>query len=166
MFRESKMSGADSPAEPIARYLAGLFQELATGQLRSIVVGMDLSSAPASGRAKRLVLIQCDTDGLDLLSSFRYWWLADVQGFRAGSPDEWPYPGVFGAEEGFEIESPRIRFATDGRRMRLGVTLGPYWYWVKEGMLTAESTIASDTLIDVFRHDSAEPTAASDRPRE
>lgn len=151
MLDEANPSCADSPAEQIARYLVGLFQELATGQPRSIVVGMDLSAAPASGRAKRLLLIQCDTDGLDLLSSFRRWWLADHQGFRVGSHAEWPYPGVFGADEGYEIESSRIRFATDGRHVRFGVTLGPNWYWVKEGIFSPEAGIAADSLVDVFR---------------
>ncbi len=147
---------AGSPAEQIARYLAGLFRELATGQPGSIVVGMDLSSAPAPGRVKRLVLIQIDTDGLELLSSIRRWWLADSKGFRAGTPDEWPYPGNYFADEGYEIQSPRVRFATDGRRVRFGVTLGPYWYWVREGLLTLDGGVAVDSLVDVFRNDKNE----------
>jgi hypothetical protein len=105
--------------EVIAQQLAGLYRELAERQPFSAVARVELSAAASSGRATRLLICQCDTDGLELLSFFRRWWIVDAAGLHADV--EWPLSQALVDHEGWEAEIPVVKFATDGKRVRFGM---------------------------------------------
>jgi hypothetical protein len=46
-----------------------------------------------------------------------------------------------------------VRFATDGRRVRFGASLGPFWYWVREGPVAPDGTVVTGGLVDLFRNE-------------
>jgi len=144
-------------ADAVAAYLAGVFHELATGKRRSELLQLCLARAAASGRAKRLVIAQCDSDDCQLCSPIRCWWVVDSAGIRTES-----HPlGCGILADDFMIESPVLRFATDGSRVRMGAALGPDWYWVKFGRVNESGGVMGETLTDEFVHVPAAP--AGDR---
>ena len=132
-------------ADPIAANFIKLYQELSSGLLRSEVLQMDLSEAPARGRAKRLVIAQCDNEA-ELAGLIRAWWVADKGGLCRNrcpfGPGELP--------EDFAVESPMIRFATDGRHVRIGARFGPQWYWRKSGTVTEQGELVASSLVDEY----------------
>jgi hypothetical protein len=135
-------------ADAIAEQLAGLYRELVTGEPDSRVAGVPLSGADASGRAARLYLFQCDSDDLVLVSTFRRWWEADARGFRW--VERWPLTRELVASERFGVEFPYVRFATNGRRVRFGMSFGPQWYVVREGPLGPDGQFDPADLIGMY----------------
>ncbi len=133
----------------IAHQLGGLFQELANRKLFSDIVRVDLSAAGASGRLLRLLICQCDTDELELLSFVRRFWVADAAGLRADA--EWPLTSDFVQHEGWETIAPFIKFATNGRRVVFGMKFGPNWYIVREGPIRVDGRFVPHELTTVFQ---------------
>jgi hypothetical protein len=144
----SEATAVPDPIEQrIAQYLSGAFLELASGRSYSQILNMDLSKADARGCATRLVILQCDSDDLQLVSIIRKHWLVDYQGIRN---EIWPWSFPRGLmPEDFQI-NPYIRFATDGVRLRIGAAFGPAWYWVKFGFIPSDEAIATDAFADEF----------------
>jgi len=133
----------------MAQQLAGLYLELPERQPFSTVAQIELSAAGASGRATRLLICQCDTDDLELLSFFRRWWVVDAAGFHADA--KWPLSQTLVRHEGWEAEFPFVKFATDRRRVRFGMKLGSRWYVVKEGPVGADGHYVPEQLVEAFR---------------
>src|SRR6516162_1354310 len=98
-------------ADGIAAQLSGLLNELVNRYPISKVTGVNLADAPASGRAVRLYIFQCDSDDLTLVSSFRRWWVTDTEGFRW--VEKWPLTKQLIQSAEFGVDFPYVRFATD-----------------------------------------------------
>jgi len=143
------MLGGTSVPDAIAGQLAGLFCELVARQPFSEVARVELSAAPASGAASRLLICQCDCDDLRLLSYFRRWWVVDAEGIHADP--EWPLTQAMVQQKSWEAEFPFIKFATDRRRVEFGMRFGPMWYVVKEGPLGADGRFVPHELRESFR---------------
>jgi hypothetical protein len=133
----------------IAQQLAGLYRELVDRQPFSEVARVELSAAGASGRAVRLLICQCDSDDLQLLSILRRWWVVDAEGFHGEV--KWPLSKALVQQEGWEAESPFIKFATNGRRVKFGMRFGPRWYVAKEGPVGADGRFVPEQLVELFR---------------
>lgn len=130
-------------AESVASRLAGVYAELVAGLPRSEVLRLDLTKAAANGQAKRLIIAQCDSE-VELVGTIRAWWLVDEAGLRR---HECPLGQGLLPEE-FMIESPVIRFATDGKRVRVGATFGPNWYRIKFGELDEHGHFVAARMFD------------------
>ncbi len=126
---------ANVAADAVAHQLSGLFRELADGCPHSDVVAVSLVDAPASGRAERLYVFQCDSEDLQLVGTIRRSWETDAFGFR--SFDRRSLTSEMVQSERWGVEMPYVRFATDGRHVRFGMRFGPSWYVAREGALEA-----------------------------
>jgi len=135
-------------SEVIAQQLAGLYRELADRRPFSDTTRVDLSAAAAFGNVDWLLICQCDTDGLELLSFFRRWWIVDGAGFHANP--KWPLTQAMIQRDGWEANFPFVKFATDGRRVQFGMRFGPDWYVAKEGPLNADGRFVPDQLVELF----------------
>jgi len=139
--------------DSIARYLARVYDDLADRNRFSTTIAHDISDAPALGQAKRLVVMQCDSDDLGLSSTLRASWIADEHGFRKERAPFTDCPRPSGGKgfrdipEGYEIENPYIRFGTDGNRVRIGIRFGPQWYVVKECELDGNGVPNLDSYV-------------------
>src|SRR5262249_51989459 len=102
--RGALVSGGSAPQ------LAGLCREVVDRHPVSEVAQVELSAASASGRAARLLICQCDTDGLQLLSFFRRWWVVDAAGLHADVM--WPLTREAVRDGDGEAEFPFVKFAT------------------------------------------------------
>jgi len=144
------MADADATkvADAIAAQLSGLFRELAEDEPFSRVAGVSLADTDASGRAVQLFIFQCDSDDLVLVSTFRRWGVADAGGFRW--LEEWPLTRELVQSERFGVEFPYVRFGTDGRRVRFGMSFGRSWYVAREGPRVAGGGFDSGCLIDPY----------------
>ena len=141
--------GDTTMRDVIAQQLAGLYLELTGCQSFSSVARIELSEAAASGRASLLLICECNTDGLELCSIFRRWWVVDATGFH--SDEKWPFTKALIEHDGWEAEFPFVKFATDGHRIRFGLRFGPDWYVVKEGPLGADGRFVPDQLFEKHR---------------
>lgn len=131
----------------IAHQLGYLYDELATRREFSIVAGIRIADAEAFGRAARMYLLECDSNDLVLTSMFRRWWQVDERGFSR--LEEWPISRERAASQSFTIESPYIKFATNGLRVRFGMRFGPRWYAVREGTLGPGGQIDPGALVSL-----------------
>src|SRR5437588_5251121 len=113
-------------SDVIAQQLAGLYRELADRRPFSDTTRVDLSPAAASGNVVWLLICQCDTDGLELLSFFRRWWIVDGAGFHANP--KWPLTQAMVQRDDWEAKFPFVKFATDGHRVQFGMRFGADWY--------------------------------------
>ena len=125
-------------SESIATYFADVFEDLSGRRPFCRSIAHDISSAPAFGHAKRMIITECDSDNLTLNSVFRASWVVDHSGchvqpdpFR-NCPQSDRLPASREILPDYEIENPRFRFSADGQRIRIGLHLGPNWYVVKE----------------------------------
>lgn len=134
--------------DTIAQQLAVLYRKLVEREPFSEVARVELSTAGASGRAARLLICQCDTDGLELHSFFRRWWVVDAVGLHADA--QWPLSNAMVQQEGWENDFPFIKFASDGRRVRFGLKFGDRWYVVKEGPIGDDGRFVPEQLVQEY----------------
>ena len=112
------------------------------------LLGLDLASAPSDCLPTQLIVLQSDSDDLTLTSVVRDWWIVSRSDITH-RPD-WPLPkGEFGCE--FHLASPCLRFATNGERIRYGLTLGPRWYCAMESRLV-DFGEREDRVENTFEH--------------
>jgi hypothetical protein len=130
--------------------LAGVYRELADHHPFSEVARVELSAAAAWSRVERLLICQCDTDGLELVSYFRRWWIADGAGLHADA--EWPLSREVVRHEGWEAKTPFIKFAMDGCWVQFGMRFGPRWYVVRKGPLGDDGRFVPEQLAEEFRY--------------
>jgi len=139
----------------IAQQLGGIYQELADRKPFSEIARVPLTEAGASGRARRLVVWQCETEVLALPGVSRRWWTVDASGLQ---PDgEWPLTDEMLNSVDGPCENPDIKFATDGERVLFGMRLGTlrgcerrHWYASREAPLGEAGTFIPERLVEVF----------------
>jgi hypothetical protein len=144
--RADRFCGLDIMRE-IASYLSGVYRELSEGRGYSNLLRLDISTAPASGRAKRLVIGQRDGEGLNANGLVIQYRVADNEGFRE-DPQAVPH-GSWG--EDHLIENPMVLFISDGQGVWLAAKFGPNWNRFKLGRLN-----------DVGGRAAGEPSRSSD----
>jgi hypothetical protein len=128
----------------IARYLSGVYAELVEGRAYSDLLRLDISTAPARGQARRLVIGQRDGEGLDASGLILQYWVADSGGIRE---DRRAVPrGSWGQE--YLIENPMVLFTSDGRGVALAAKLGPNWSRFKQGRVSEAGTVLPESLVD------------------
>ena len=137
----------------IAQQLGGIYHELVYKKPFSEIARVPLAQAPASGRALRLVIWQCDAEVLSLPGISRRWWVANASGLH---PDgEWPLSDELLNSERGASENPSIKFATDGQRVVFGMNLGMtrpghYWYVSRAAPLGLEGRFIPDQLVENY----------------
>lgn len=137
-------------SDTIARQLSGIYRELGERRPYSAIARVELTEAGAWGRARQLLIGQCDIDGLTLLSIYAWVWVVDEGGFRPES--SWPLTQDLVAQDDWMNEMPVIKFASDGRRVRFGMKFGPQWYVAREGPINASRGFDPEDLIDPYSH--------------
>jgi hypothetical protein len=141
--RADRFCGLDIMRE-IASYLSGVYGELSEGRGYSDLLRLDISTAPASGRAKRLVIGQRDGEGLNANGLVIQYWVADNEGFRE-DPQAVPR-GSWG--EDHLIENPMVLFISDGQGVWLAAKFGPNWNRFKLGRLNDVGAVQPENLVD------------------
>ena len=135
-------------SDAISRQLSGIYRELIERVPFSEVAQVELSNADAFGHAKSLLITQCDIDGLELVSTFVWMWIIDVDGFRPLS--EWPITQSRFNRDDFFTYMPMIKFASNGWRVRFGMRFGERWYEVREAPINASRGFDPVELIDPY----------------
>lgn len=147
-------------ATRLAESLCVVLGELAGGAAYSELLALNLSSAPSRGHAKRLILGQCDVDGIEWSGAIRRCWVADADGFRADPEWRfWPRTEQLN-DEAFVAEHPMVLFATDGRAVRLWCMFGQSWRGFRLGRVGASGTLVLGSVVP--DGPDAEPGAAAD----
>lgn len=140
--------------ELIGRYFSSFFSEIADGVQFSSVINHSIAEAPALGLAQRLIIFECDFDGLNLSSVSKACWVVDSDGFYeiedrnpfSNCPLSSDYPGWHDIRPKYFVQNPYLRFNTKGSRIRVGINLGPNWYVTKEGPLDESGLPVSEFL--------------------
>jgi len=132
----------------IAQQLAGIYRELVERRPFSDIARVPLDEAPASGRALRLVVSQCDSEYLFLAGAMRQWWVIDNSGWHTN--DEWPITTEQVRTEDGQSHHPIIRFATDGHRVRFGMRFGSNWYASREAPLDPDGRFIADEIVEIY----------------
>ena len=108
------------------------------------------------GRIRRLIILECDGDGLSLYSMFRASWVADENGLRQLT-DNNPFTDCPKSATGkwheipedYSITNPTLKYNSDGKWVRIGMRFGPDWYVVKQGQLNHDGAPESSSLADM-----------------
>ena len=134
-------------ASPLAEDLGGVLKELASGSAFSELLQLDLSACPCRGRARRLIIAQCDSDSIEWCGLMRRCWIVDALGYRANSAfSHWPTTSQLNDEE-FAAENPLLLFATDGVRVRVWCSFGTQWRGFRLARVGASGRLVPGSVI-------------------
>lgn len=137
-------------ATPLALQLSGVLPELSYGASFSEILQLDLIDAPCRGHAKRLILGQCDSAGIEWYGYMRQTWVADCEGLHDDPAIiRWPSSKQMNDEK-YMSETPRVIFATDGRQAALWCRFGVLWRGFRECDLDAAGTIIPGTMVPSY----------------
>ena len=142
--------------EAIARYLASLYDDLVNRHSYSVTVNHNTEDAPAWGCARRLLIVECDSDDLSLVSTYRASWVVDDSGFREEEDLWWDcppstiYKGFREPPADHPIKNPFVKYSSDRSHVRVGLRFGPDWYVVKEACLDEDGLPLPHSFVEVW----------------